>query len=89
MIDFEKYNVSEEDREFIQDMRDAVAPDSQTPMNLQCGDYGFHVDIANMELEIWHNSVMVAKYKSVDDMLINFKVNGIPLIEQIEKLDWR
>ena len=89
MIDFEKYNVSEEDRAFIQDMRDAVAPDSQTPMNLQCGDYGFHVDIVHYALEIWHNNVKVGKYNSVDDMLLGFKVGGKPLIEQIQDLDWR
>lgn len=89
MIDYEKYNISEDDQEFIQDMRDAVAPDSQTPMNLQCGDYGFHVDIVHFELEIWHNSVKVAQYKSVDEMLLNFEVNGKPLIEQIADMDWR
>ena len=78
-----KYNLSEEDREFIILLNELC--EGGTPFNLDCDGYSFQVDPGGDGVELW-NKEKVGDFNSLFDMLENFKVNGKTLIEQIDVL---
>ena len=88
MIDLKKYVSNDEDLQFLEELRTILGP-SRIPITLKCGQYSFLIEpIGENEVQIWRHSKLLAEYHSVDDMFLNFSINGKTFIEQIEEIDY-
>ena len=87
MIDFIKYNLTENEMLFLEDLRIDLE-DSQMPVALKCGNYSFLIEPGNGGAEVWRLGVMIEEFKSIDDLFLNFLIDGKPFIERIAELEY-
>ena len=79
-------DVSEDTFAFLTDIQDTLK--GQFPLELKCGNYGFLVEPSGVSLSIWHNNEEIACYESLESFICQFKINGIPLSDLIEELEY-
>ena len=87
MIDLSKYNLTETEMLFLEDLRIDLE-NSQVPVELKCGDYSFLIEPGNGGAEVWRFGVMIGEFKTIDDLLLNFFIDGKPFIERIPELEY-
>ena len=87
MIDFSQYNLSNDDIEFLEYLREELEI-SQAPVDLKCGDYSFHIDPGSGGAQIWRYGEMIGDFKTIDDLFLNFKIDGKSFIERISEIEY-
>lgn len=87
MIDFTKYTTNKDELDFLEDLYITFAI-SQIPLTLECKGYSFHVDPCCGGAEIWRFEKCIAKYDTIDDLFLNFKIDGKPFIERIADIEY-
>ena len=87
MIDFTKYTTNKDELDFLEDLYITFAV-SQIPLTLECKGYSFHVDPCCGGAQIWHLGKCIAKYDTIDDLFLNFKIDGKPFIERIADIEY-
>ncbi len=86
MIDLRKYLTDENDISFMQELYEIVS--GQSDVKLRYKSWGFLLEPLGTKIEIWHEGECVAKFESLDDMLLNYLLDGKPFIEQVEYIDY-
>ena len=87
MIDYDKYCLDEDDIDFLEELKE-IFEEEESEQALVCGNDTFLVAPTEDGVEIWVDGEMVAKYSSVDEMFLNFQIDGKPLIERITEIDY-
>ena len=86
MIDLNKYLTKEEDKQFIKDICLALAPDSQCEVFLKYGALPLLLEPHGEEIQVWSHDVMLAKFDTIDEMLVGFKLNDKPFVSCIGEM---
>ena len=86
MIDYNKYNISEDDFEFLEYIKAAVGVDSQCEVFLKYKDFFFMFEPHGEEVEIFSGDKSLGKYKNIEDLFLNFMVDGKSFIERIKDI---
>ena len=87
MLDLSKYNLTESEMLFLEDLRIDLE-DSQMPVVLKCGNYSFLIEPGNGGAEVWRFGALIEEFKSIDDLFLNFLIDGKPFIERIAELEY-
>lgn len=87
MIDFSKYNFDHEDIEFLLQTEDWCI-NCQSEIVLEYKGYSFCIEPSGKEVQIVDKSGVIGEFASFDDMLLNYKIDGKPLIELVKELEY-
>ena len=88
MIDFVKYNLSKEDIEFISQTEDWCI-NGQSEIILEYKGKSFVLEPLGKAVQVVEIANEVsAKYECFDDLLLNYKIEGKPLIEIVKDLEY-
>ena len=87
MIDFSKYNLTEREILFLEDLRIDLEA-SQIPVTLKCDNYSFLIEPGNSGAEVWRFGARIGEFKSINDLFLNFLIDGKPFIERIAELEY-
>lgn len=85
MINFEKYHINSEDREFIELIYKLI--ENQNEFTLKYKDYSFLVEPSGQSLRVWHFNKF-RDYENLENMFLNMEVYGKKLIEVISDIDF-
>lgn len=88
MIDYKQYALDEYDIEFLEDIRLALGEDSQSEVFLRCGVFPILLEPHGREVHVKSRGETLAIFNSVDDMFLNFKIDGTPFIEKISEIEY-
>lgn len=86
MIDLSKYSFNVENLDFINALYDDV--DNQNEIYLQYGDKTYVLQPSGANIEIYAYGETLGYFDNLDDALLNFKIDGVPLIELVPELDF-
>ena len=88
MINFRKYTSDTNRIELLEEIYNYLNEDL-IGLTLKCGDYSFHVDPYGFgSATIWINEEQIADFATIDEFFLKFIIDGTPLIEQIDKLEY-
>lgn len=86
MIDFEKYDFNEEDLHFIHMIKMDIQ--NQNEIYLQYKEHSFCIEPSGDELTFIDDNRTLTEYRDFDDLFLNCKIDGKPLIELVKDLDF-
>lgn len=86
MIDLTKYNFNDEDLEFIDMIKGDI--EFQNEIRLQYENKSFVIEPCMKKLNVYAYGENLGTFDDFDDLLLNFKINSIPLIELVKNLDF-
>ena len=86
-IDFRKYTNDEDKIALLEEIRDYLV-NWQTYLYIKCGNHHIHVDPYGFESVTVDDGEREIKFKTVDDFFLNFIIDGKPLIERIDELEY-
>lgn len=86
MIDLEKYKFSDEDLEFISNIKGDI--ENQNEINLQYNGYSFCIEPSGNKLTVVDTEGEKGVYIGFDDLFENFRIDGVPIIELVPSLDF-
>lgn len=87
MIDFAKYNLDDDDIEFLCQTEDWCI-NGQSEIILAYKGKSFVLEPHGKEVEVYAYGETLGEYESFDDLLLNHKIDGKPLIELIKDLEY-
>ncbi len=87
MIDLTKYNLDDDDIEFWHRTEDWCI-NGQSEIILQYKDKSFVLEPHGKAVQIYAYGEVLGEYKSFDDLLLNYKIDGMPLIELAKELEY-
>ena len=87
MIDFEKYNLNEEDVKFFFEIEDYCI-NGQSEVVLKYKGKSFVLEPSGEEVSVYAYDKNLGQYKNFDELFLNHKIDGKPLIEIIKDLDF-
>ena len=88
MIDFSKYNLSKEDIEFILQTEDWCI-NGQSEIILEYKGNSFVLEPYGKAVQVVVAvDTIVGDYESFEDLLLNHKIDGKPLIELIKDIEY-
>lgn len=87
MIDYQKYNLDEDDIDFIKRMEDYCIG-GQSELVLLYNGHSFVIEPSGTELTVVDRTGTVGEYANFDDLLLGHRIEGKPLIELIKNLDF-
>ena len=86
MIDLTKYDLTDEDLKFIGMIKDDIK--NQNEIYLQYNGKSFVVEPSMNKLEVYAYGETLGLFNDFDDLFLNYKINGIPLINLVKELDF-
>lgn len=87
MIDLSKYHLDDEDIEFINDLREDII--NQNEIFLEYKGKSFVLEPYGTAVQIVVPvDTIDGDYESFDDLLLNYKIDGKPLIELVKDLEY-
>lgn len=86
-IDFKKYGLGDEEIEFITQTEEWCIG-GQDEIVWDYKGYSFSIEPLGEEVLLVDVSGTVGRYSSFEDMLLNHKIDGKPLIELAKELDY-
>lgn len=87
MLDLTKYNLDNDDIEFVSDMREDI--ENQNEIILEYKGKSFVLEPSGKTVQVVETAEQVAeKYDDFDDLLLNYKIDGKPLIELVKYLEY-
>ena len=87
MIDLTKYNFDDDDVLFLTEIEDACI-NGQNEIILEYKGYSFCIEPSGKEVQLVDETGVVGEYASFDEMLLNHKIDGKPLIELVKDLEY-
>ncbi len=88
MIELDKYLSDEDDIDFVKDLYDCVAGQNEIDLSYE-EDFIFTFCPSGEVVFIYDDTPDNPKrFENLDDMLLNYLLDGKPFIEQIEKIDY-
>lgn len=88
MIDFTKYNLDEDDIRFLAQIEDWCIG-GQSEITLECKGRTFVLEPSGKTIQVVEVADEVAgEYENFDDLLLNYKIDGKPLIEFVKELEY-
>lgn len=88
MIDLNKYNLNNDDYIFFEDLIYNLVESQFAITLIFDNSFSFQIDPCGCEFQVWHCGTMISKYKDLDDLLFNFKLDNKPFIEQLNKIEY-
>ena len=86
MIDYSKYNLDNDDLEFICTLKNDVV--NQNEIRLQYKGISFVLQPSGDEILVYAHNCVLERYKSFDDLLLRHKINDVAMIDLIPELDF-
>lgn len=87
MIDFKKYNLNENDIEFISQLKNDCIT-CQSEVTLSYNGKSFVLEPRGKAIHVYAYGKDLGDFKDFEDLLLNYKIDEKPLIEIISKLDY-
>lgn len=87
MIDLKKYNLNENDIEFISQLKNDCIT-CQNEVTLTYNGKSFVLEPRGNAVHVYAYGKDLGDYESFDDLLLNHKIDGKALIELVSKLDY-
>lgn len=86
-IDFKKYGLGDEDIEFITQTEEWCI-DGQDEIVLEYKGYTFGIEPLGERVKVVNLSNVAKEYDTFEDMLLNYKIDGKPVIELAKDLEY-
>ena len=86
MIDLTKYNLDDDDIEFVKDIKEDIK--NQNEITLEYNGKSFVLEPRGKAIQVYAYGEILGDYKNFDDLLLNHKIDGKPLIELIQELEY-
>ena len=86
MIDYSKYNISEDDLEFLENIKEALGENCRNEVFLRYKDFLFMFEPYGDDVGVFSGDKSLGKYKNIEDLFLNFMVDGKPFIERVEDI---
>ena len=87
MIDLTKYNLEDDDIEFLIQTEDWCI-NGQSEIILEYKGSSFVLEPHGKKVEVYAYGKTLGEYASFDDLLLNHKIDDKPLIELIKELEY-
>ena len=87
MVDYSKYNLSEDNMQFIKDLHDIEEGQSEAAL-IYKNTLHFDVEMMCGKVYVFFSDENFFTFDTMDDMILNFKLDGKPFIEVIEDIDF-
>ena len=87
MIDLTKYNFDDDDIVFLLQTEDWCI-NGQSEIVWEYKGYSFCIEPSGKEVQLVDETGVVGEYASFDEMLLNHKIDGKPLIELVKDLEY-
>ncbi len=87
MIDFTMYDLNEADIAFLLQTEDWCI-NGQSEIVLQYKDKSFVLEPHGKAVQVYGYGEVLGDYESFDDLLLNYKIDGKPLIELVKELEY-
>ena len=87
MIDLTKYNFDDDDIIFIREIEDACI-NGQNEIILEYNEKSFVLEPHGKAVQVYAYGEVLGDYESFDDLLLNHKIDGKPLIELVKELEY-
>ena len=87
MIIYENYNLSDDDIQFLIETEDWCI-NGQCEIILTYKDKSFVLEPNGKALQVYAYGEILGNYESFDDLLLNHKIDGTPLIELVKELEY-
>ena len=87
MIDLTKYNLDDDDILFLTEMEDACI-NGQSEIILEYKEKSFVLEPRGKAVQVYAYGEVLGDHESFDDLLLNYKIDGKPLIELVKELDY-
>lgn len=87
MLDLTKYDLDDDDIEFVNDLREDIK--NQNEIILEYKGKSFVLEPYGKAVQVVVAvDTIVGDYKSFDDLLLNYTIDGKPLIELVKDLEY-
>ena len=86
MLDLTKYNLDDDDIEFVKDMKEDI--ENQNEIILAYQGKTFVLEPSGVAVHVYAYGEDLGDYESFDDLLLNHKIDGKPLIELVKELEY-
>ena len=86
MLDLIKYNLDDDDIEFVKDMKEDI--ENQNEIVLAYQGKSFVLEPRGETVHVYAYGEVLGDYESFDDLLLNHKIDGKPLIKLLKDLDY-
>lgn len=86
-MNYEKYNLSNENIDFLMSIEDCCI-NGQNEIILNYKNSDFVLEPHGKVIDIYAYGHVLGRYSSFEDLLLNHKINGVPLIELVDDLDF-
>ena len=87
MLDLTKYNLEDDDILFITEIEDACI-NGQNEIILEYKGKSFVLEPRGKAVHVYAYGKVLGDYESFDDLLLNHKIDGNPLIELVKELEY-
>ena len=87
-MDFTKYTTDKDELEFLGNIHIAVGIDSQSEVFLKYKDFPFFLEPHGRKIEVYSRGECLGIYQDIDDLFLNFMIDGKPFIERIADIDY-
>ena len=87
MIDLTKYNLDNDDIQFLRQTEDWCI-NGQSEIILQYKEKSFVLEPRGTAIHVYAYGEDLGDYESFDDLLLNHKIDGKPLIELVHNLEY-
>ena len=88
MIDLKSFLNDVKQIEFLETIIEDLSLDSQSEVFLKYKDFYFLLEPHGEKVEVCSNGQTLGEYKTIDDLLLNFFIDGKPFIERISELEY-
>ena len=86
MVDYSKYNLSEDNMQFIKDLHDIEEGQSFIDL-IYKNTLPFDIEMMGGQVYVFFSDENFFTFDTMDDMILNFKLDGKPFIECIDDID--
>ena len=86
MIDLTKYNLSDEDLEFLDMLKGDLEYLNENL--LEYNGIAFSIEPCDCKIVVYTDDEVFETFENFDDLLLNFKIDGVPMIELIKDIDF-
>ena len=86
MIDLTKYNLNDDDIEFVKDIKQDIK--NQNEIILEYMGKSFVLEPHGNAVQVYAYGEILGNYESIDDLFLNHKIDGKSLIELVKNLEY-
>lgn len=87
MINYKKYNLSDDNINFLLEVEECCI-NGQNEIILKYKDKSFVVEPHGKAVQVYAYGEILGNYESFEDFILNYKVDGVPLIEIVNELEY-